>query len=647
MSGRDMSMALVSSPSLQKLQTLTLSDCNISGPLVDSLDLQLQSLSNLDLGHNDLQRVPKFVENLTSLTILKLSSCGLQGNFPWSIFLLPKLVILNVSDNVHLAVTLPPGNLTRSVNIRDLQLASFKELSVGLLMPSKPPPQPPIDLRANKMKEAIVSSCRSSRVSIRNSSTNNPPGLIPEGQLQHLDLSGNNMGGKVPSCLWSITGLESLILDHNKLDGFLEPANFITRVIGSQLFFLTASNNQISGSIPLFLCNFIVESSILDMSTNALTGAIPNCLCKATRLKLRKNQLQGHIPIGFNDMELLDLNGNNLIGKIPKSLSNCTSLEALDLGNNELEDTFPNWLSQLSKLKVLVLRSNHFYGPIPAFGSLHSFPALKILDISSNHFSGNLPRELFKGLEAMKSKALGGEDVFSREYGVHVSEVFSYIYHLHCQVEERIKGKIYSITSSTWPFNNIIEVSNNNFFGEIPIEIGMLNYLRGFNVSDNHLNGFIPNSFGNLLQLEWLELSQNQLTGTIPEGLADLTFLSILNLSYNDLQGRIPQEKQFSTFDSSCFKGNPKLCGPQIKRACPTKTNGHNDNMSKQEEETGVWMYGLVGIGFAVGLMTITLPLVFMESIQNWCWDQTDKMIQFIGIKMQIRHSKFGTHRIP
>ncbi|KAF3789938.1 hypothetical protein EJ110_NYTH05495 [Nymphaea thermarum] len=81
MSGRDVSTALVSSPSLQKLQTLTLSYCNISGPLVDSLDLQLQSLSHLDLSHNDLQHVPKFVEDLTSLTILKLSSCGLQGEF--------------------------------------------------------------------------------------------------------------------------------------------------------------------------------------------------------------------------------------------------------------------------------------------------------------------------------------------------------------------------------------------------------------------------------------------------------------------------------------------------------------------------------------------------------------------------------------
>ncbi|KAF3787454.1 Receptor-like protein 12 [Nymphaea thermarum] len=104
MSGREVSTALVSSPSLLKLQTLTLSYCNISGPLVDSLDRQLQSLSHLDLRHNDLQRVPKFVEHLTSLTILKLSSCGLQGNFSWSIFLLPKLVILNVSDNVDLAV---------------------------------------------------------------------------------------------------------------------------------------------------------------------------------------------------------------------------------------------------------------------------------------------------------------------------------------------------------------------------------------------------------------------------------------------------------------------------------------------------------------------------------------------------------------
>ncbi|KAF3780294.1 hypothetical protein EJ110_NYTH39553 [Nymphaea thermarum] len=106
MRGTDVSSAL-SSSSLQKLQTLSLSYCNISSPLDDKLDLHLQSLLHLNLGGNSLQRVPKFLENLTSLNDLGLSDCGLQGKFPDSIFLLPKLETLDLSYNEELVVSLP------------------------------------------------------------------------------------------------------------------------------------------------------------------------------------------------------------------------------------------------------------------------------------------------------------------------------------------------------------------------------------------------------------------------------------------------------------------------------------------------------------------------------------------------------------
>ncbi|KAF3789937.1 DNA-damage-repair/toleration protein [Nymphaea thermarum] len=421
-----------------------------------------------------------------------------------------------------------------------------------------------------------------------------------------------------------------------------EPTN-TTRAIGARLSLLSVSSNRINGLIPTFLCNYLVESATLDMSSNALTSAIPDCLCKVSQLNLSSNQLQGQIPNGFNNIHLLDLHSNILIGTIPKSIaSNNTSLKALNLGNNKLEDAFSGWLGQLSKLEVLVLRSNHLYGHIFVFAySLQAFPALKIFDISNNHFSGTLQHELFEGLNAMMHN--GSEDryvdenVFSTRFdGTNVSS-----YSLQGEIEQTIKGNDRPITSITGPMN-IVDMSNNNFIGEIPEEIGRLKYLRGLNVSNYHLNGLIPNSFGNLLQLEWLDLSLNQLSGPIPEELADLTFLSVLNLSYNDLQGRIPQENQFSTFGLYSFEGNPNLCGPQIEKTCSTGGDDDKGAINKREDEIQDWKYGSFGIGFAVGLMIITLPLVFVESVANWFWDETDKMIEFIW--MQIGPSKFGKH---
>jgi len=63
-------------------------------------------------------------------------------------------------------------------------------------------------------------------------------------------------------------------------------------------------------------------------------------------------------------------------------------------------------------------------------------------------------------------------------------------------------------------------------------------------------------------------LSSNHLTGAIPTALNNLHFLSKFNISNNDLEGPIPTTGQLSTFPSSSFDGNPKLCGPMLAHHC-------------------------------------------------------------------------------
>ncbi|MED6175845.1 hypothetical protein PIB30_082116, partial [Stylosanthes scabra] len=77
--------------SLQSLQVLSMSSCNLSGPLDPSLT-KLQSLSVLQLSHNNLgSPVPEYLANLSSLNTLQLRNCGLSGVFPKAIFQLPSL----------------------------------------------------------------------------------------------------------------------------------------------------------------------------------------------------------------------------------------------------------------------------------------------------------------------------------------------------------------------------------------------------------------------------------------------------------------------------------------------------------------------------------------------------------------------------
>ncbi|XP_022735524.1 receptor-like protein 12 [Durio zibethinus] len=276
------------------------------------------------------------------------------------------------------------------------------------------------------------------------------------------------------------------------------------------------------------------------------------------------NKFHGIIPPTFTkgcQFKNLNLNGNQLEGPLTRSILNCRGLELLDLGDNKINDTFPHWLGSLPELQVLVLRSNQLQGSIQDNKSTHSFSKIQIFDVSSNSFSGALPVRCIKNFKAMID--LTKYKSAMRYMGVSVgsSEFYSY------SIEITIKGVEMEVVKIFTKLTTI-DLSNNNFQGEIPMVIGKLNSLKGLNLSHNNLTGCIPTSIGNLVSLEWLDLSSNKLVGTIPERLIDLTFLSIFNVSENHLQGQIPQGKQFNTFGNDSYKGNKGLCGFPVSKGC-------------------------------------------------------------------------------
>ncbi|KAL5560806.1 hypothetical protein UlMin_037017 [Ulmus minor] len=140
------------------------------------------------------------------------------------------------------------------------------------------------------------------------------------------------------------------------------------------------------------------------------------------------------------------------------------------------------------------------------------------MDLSNNDFTGHLPQQYFESLRAMiesHAAKLGYMGV-----GYHTDSVMV-----------DMKG-LYTI-----------DLSINQFVGEIPNLIGRLKSLHGLNFSHNKLNGSIPPSLGTLSNLEKLDLSSNELVGVIPWQLTDLTFLATLNFSHNKLVGQIPRDK--------------------------------------------------------------------------------------------------------
>ena len=179
-----------------------------------------------------------------------------------------------------------------------------------------------------------------------------------------------------------------------------------------------------------------------------------------------------------------------------------------------------------------------------------------------------------------------------------------------------------------------IDLSLNNFTGEIPESIAKLKSLKLLNLSHNCLKGNIPPSVGNLTSLESLDLSSNLLTGRIPMELIDLTFLEIFRVAHNQLEGLIPRGKQFNTFGNDSYEENLGLCGFPLSKQCKDDIRQDVEQSNIHEEDSGYvngfgWNAALTGygcglvLGFSLGYIVFTTrkPKWFVKKVEG-AWDK-------------------------
>ncbi|XP_057797392.1 receptor-like protein 7 [Salvia miltiorrhiza] len=559
------------------LTTLTLYNCSLKGSIPPTF-ANLTNLIRLDLSFNFFtgSLSSMLFEGLSNLIYLDLKSNSFSGNIPHSIFALPSLLQLDLRNN-QFNGTLQLDKCQNLANLTLLDLSHNRlSVDVGNLNSTS--------YGSLQLKELRLVSCNLSHF---------PNFIKHSDDLRTLDLSYNRIGGEIPSwiggtqlqslnlCFNLLTdlqkpyhipaSLEWLQLDSNQLKGELH----LPIPSASQLSYLSLANNSVSGSIPTSLCS-ATRLNALDLSGNRLSGSIPPCLLEnISDLDLSQNNISGSIPDNFPMdcwLQYLDLNNNTLEGKIPKSLERCEQLRFMNVGNNNITDSFPCILS--SMLRVLVLHSNRFYGEVRCHDM--SWEDLQILDISSNQFGGNLESINFS---SWKTMMLQSDEQL--RYG-NSPQFYSQLWSSLTLIMKGTNSEYHTI----WSEFGIIDLSCNNFGGEIPNAIGDLSILHQLNLSHNALNGSIPNSFGQLRNLESLDLSVNRLIGPIPVELAGLTFLQVLNLSYNKLVGEIPNGRQFQTFSADSFKGNAGLCGFNLNISCSTDSDD-SDHLWPEEDENG------------------------------------------------------------
>ncbi|KAK2432769.1 receptor protein [Trifolium repens] len=660
---------------LTHLTHLNLDHNDLSGTIPSCL-FTLPSLVDIHLEYNQFSQFDKFI-NVSSyaLETLDLSSNNLSGPFPMPIFQLHSLSYLDLSSN-RLNGSLQLDELLEFRNLTILDL-SYNNISINV-------------------NDSNVNQTSFPNIKILNLASCNlktfPRFLINQSALESLDLSDNQIHGKIPNWIWELQDLEILNISHNFLTDFEGPLQNIT----SSLYFIDLHNNQLQGSILVFpktavildysnnnfsvvpqdigkylsstkflflsynnlhgnipdsICN-ASELQVLDISFNNISGTIPPCLITTTRtlvaLNLRKNNITGSIPDMFPvscNVRTLNFNGNILHGPIPNSLSHCSSLKVFDIGSNHIFGGFPCFLKNIPTLKVLVLRNNKFHGSIECSHSQANigWTMIQVLDISLNNFNGKLPDKYFINWDRMMYDDVVSNYSLTHDNIIFRSEVISLV------VEPSKEFEYYSLTitikGQQMELVNILKIiraidfSSNFFEGPIPNLLMHFKELYVLNFSNNAFSGKIPSTIGNLKQLESLDLSNNSLVGEIPMELASLSFLSYLNLSFNHLVGKIPTGTQLQSFQESSFEGNYGLYGPPLteipKRPFDPQPQPARGRLSCSIE----WSFLSVELGFVFGIGVIIGPIMFWKQWRVRYWKLVDKILCWMFSRMYLEYA--------
>ncbi|PRQ51694.1 putative protein kinase RLK-Pelle-LRR-Xb-1 family [Rosa chinensis] len=613
-------------PDDDRVVSLTLPGRGLSGPISPAIT-NLTFLTHLNLSHNYLSGLLPDVlfQSLFRLQVLDLSFNRLNGNLPLSSNETSKLQIVELSSN-YFNGTIPSSILTPSVaagslatfNVSNNSFAGSIPISEFCKNGSNHSNLTILDFSFNKFSDPIstgLGSC--SKLQVFRAGFNNLSGPLPgdifdladlqqlslpvnrlaghigDGivrltNLKVLELYSNQLAGPIPSQIGNLFRLEQLALHINNLTGAL-PASLNNC---TNLSTLNLRVNYMSGQLSAFDFSTLQRLTTLDLGNNNFTGELPQSLysCKSlTAVRFANNQLIGQISPeigGLESLAFLSISNNHLSNAAGafENLRSCKNLTTLVLSKSFMNEPLPDdkslvdsggfqniqvfalggcnftgqvptWLGKLKKLEVLDLSVNLLTGPIPSWFA--TLPSLFYMDLSNNNLTGGFPKELcgMPGLTSKEASSLAKSS--NLELPVFV-------------MPENATSQQYNQLSSLPP---AIYLGNNSLSGNIPIEIGQLQFILVLDLSDNGFSGSIPVQICNLTNLEKLDLSHNRLSGEIPAALKDLHFMSSFNVAYNDLQGPVPSGGQFNTFTNSSFEGNPGLCGPQTaQHSCSQST---------------------------------------------------------------------------
>ncbi|CAL9062158.1 unnamed protein product [Musa banksii] len=573
---------------LRNLTKIDMRNNSLSGSIPGSL-FALPSLQLLQLSQNQFSaQLEEFSIASPSLNTVDLSNNKLQGSIPTSLIKLSGLKVLSLASN-NFSGTLEIDRFQNLRNLSNLDLSnnmlSVRDGSNSSWYGSFP-----------KISTLKLVSCNLEKI---------PAFLQSQDQISSLDLSNNRIPGAIPRWIWSIgngnfnylnlsfnlfTSVERpppdlsnssmMILDlhHNMLQGPIPllPLNTIV---------LDYSQNNFTSSIPASFSTYLTYTILLSLSKNSLTGEIPFSICSAIYLQvldLSDNNLSGSIPscLMESSIELgvLNLRGNQFHGSIPENISELCALRTINLNQNQLEGKLPRSLANCYLLEVLDLGNNQFVDTFPYW--LGNLSALRVLVLKSNRFYGapvHLPGTKESNCTFLNLQIF---DLSSNQFTGNLPEnCFKNLKAMMFRSDDGLQTVEYGFLqfSKSSYYQNTVTIMSK---GQSMTLLKVLTIFRAIDLSNNMFNGSIPEVIGELNLLCVLNFSHNSLIGEIPPQLGNMLQLESLDLSLNNLSGKIPQALASLTFLSFLNLSYNNLVGqipqgPQFQTFSDTSFEGN------------------------------------------------------------------------
>ncbi|XP_073034968.1 uncharacterized protein [Primulina eburnea] len=260
----------------------------------------------------------------------------------------------------------------------------------------------------------------------------------------------------------------------------------------------------------------------LRMGYNFLVGSIPSSIFNISSLQyvdIANCNLTGPFPSGMcsspSQLERVYFHVNEIVGQLPESIGECSKLKILSLSHNNITGSIPKGIGNLTMLQMLYIGHNKLIGTIPE--EVSNLYNLEKLNLGFNHLTGYIPEKIFN-ISTVNVIGVTGNQLW---------------------------GYLPSILSYGLPNLQELYLNENFFFGEITESISNFSKLTIIYFSSNNLSGQVPNSFGKLNLLETLALSGNNFVSETSElsfigPMKNCSYLTNLGFGDNPFNGILP-----------------------------------------------------------------------------------------------------------